>query len=189
MAIQPPSDIVLDVARAADPFEYRASINKLYSLQKVQRTQAIEGEGNSFANLANIDSASAVRDSLTSDRIVQQTHLKPQSIENKEAAVFRDFEAFVLQTFVESMFGTDIQSIFGKGQAGQIWKSMMAEQLAKEFAISGGIGIAQMLVSDQMRKETDSSMSELETNQALDTKDHRLLADAVIYKNELDLTR
>ncbi|CBI76128.1 conserved protein of unknown function [Bartonella clarridgeiae 73] len=172
MAIQLPSDIVLDVARAADPLEYRTSVDKLYSLQKIARTQAIEREGNSFA-----------------DRIVQQTHVKPQSVESKETAVFRDFEAFVLQTFVENMFATDIQSIFGKGQAGQIWKSMMAEQLAKEFAISGGIGIAQMLVSDQMRKEADSSLSALETDQALDAKDHHLLADAVIYKNELDLTR
>ncbi|MCL6229432.1 rod-binding protein [Bartonella bilalgolemii] len=170
MAIQPPSDIVLDVARAADPVEYRTSVEKLYSLQKIARVQTIEREGSSFSDLAHANSASVVRDDLISDGIVQQAHIRPQSVKSKEAAVFRDFEAFVLQTFVESMFATDIQSIFGKGQAGQIWKSMMAEQLAKEFAVSGGIGIAQMLVSDQMRKETDTSLSAVEKDQVLDAK-------------------
>ncbi|MDD9330386.1 MAG: rod-binding protein, partial [Bartonella sp.] len=170
MAIQPPSDIVLDVARAADPLEYRASVERLYSLQKFARVQATEREGSSFADLAQTTSASGVRDDLVSDGFVQQAHIRPQSVQSKEAAVFRNFEAFVLQTFVESMFATDIQSIFGKGQAGQIWKSMMAEQLAKEFAVSGGIGIAQMLVSDQMRKETGTLLSELETDQELGAK-------------------
>ncbi|ATO57645.1 rod-binding protein [Bartonella sp. 1-1C] len=187
MAIQPPSDIVLDVARAADPLEYRASVEKLYSLQKFARVQTTEREGSSFADLAQTTLASEVQDDLVSDGLVQQVHIRPQSVQSKEAEVFRNFEAFVLQTFVESMFATDIQSIFGKGQAGQIWKSMMAEQLAKEFAVSGGIGIAQMLVSDQMRKEMDTSLSTLETDQELGAKDHRVLADEVIYKNELDL--
>ncbi|AQX21636.1 Rod binding protein [Bartonella sp. CDC_skunk] len=187
MAIQPPSDIVLDVARAADPLEYRASVERLYSLQKFARVQTTEREESSFADLAQTTSASEVRDNLVSDGLIQQVHIRPQSVQSKEAAVFRNFEAFVLQTFVESMFATDIQSIFGKGQAGQIWKSMMAEQLAKEFAVSGGIGIAQMLVSDHMRKETGTSLSTLETDQELGAKDHRILADEVTYKNELDL--
>ncbi|WP_438721747.1 rod-binding protein [Bartonella rochalimae] len=187
MAIQPPSDIVLDVARAADPLEYRASVERLYSLQKFARVQTTEREESSFADLAQTTSASEVRDNLVSDGLIQQVHIRPQSVQSKEAAVFRNFEAFVLQTFVESMFATDIQSIFGKGQAGQIWKSMMAEQLAKEFAVSGGIGIAQMLVFDYMRKETGTSLSTLETDQELGAKDHRILADEVTYKNELDL--
>ncbi|AQX23147.1 MULTISPECIES: rod-binding protein [unclassified Bartonella] len=187
MAIQPPSDIVLDVARAADPLEYRASVERLYSLQKFARVQTTEREESSFADLAQTTSASEVRDNLVSDGLIQQVHIRPQSVQSKEAAVFRNFEAFVLQTFVESMFATDIQSIFGKGQAGQIWKSMMAEQLAKEFAVSGGIGIAQMLVFDHMRKETGTSLSTLETDQELGAKDHRILADEVTYKNELDL--
>ncbi|AQX18633.1 Rod binding protein [Bartonella sp. A1379B] len=187
MAIQPPSDIVLDVARAADPLEYRASVERLYSLQKFARVQTTEREESSFADLAQTTSASEVRDNLVSDGLIQQVHIRPQSVQSKEAAVFRNFEAFVLQTFVESMFATDIQSIFGKGQAGQIWKSMMAEQLAKEFAVSGGIGIAQMLVFDHMRKETGTSLSTLKTDQELGAKDHRILADEVTYKNELDL--
>ncbi|AQX20308.1 rod-binding protein [Bartonella sp. WD16.2] len=153
MAIQPPSDIVLDVARAADPVEYRASVEKLRDLRNTTHAQTHVHQENNFAQLVHADYENSYS-------VIQhdspQVHIKPQSIENKNTEAFKNFEAFILQTFVENMFTTEMQSIFGKGQAGQIWKFMMAEQLAKEFAISGGIGIAQMLISEQAKKEDGS---------------------------------
>ncbi|OPB30132.1 rod-binding protein [Bartonella sp. WD12.1] len=153
MAIQPPSDIVLDVARAADPVEYRASVEKLRDLHTTARTQTAANQENNFAQLVHADYTNSHN---VTQHELQQVHLKPHSVENKNTEVFKNFEAFILQTFVENMFTTEMQSIFGKGQAGQIWKFMMAEQLAKEFATSGGIGIAQMLISEQAKKEEGS---------------------------------
>ncbi|WP_208541592.1 MULTISPECIES: rod-binding protein [Bartonella] len=153
MAIQPPSDIVLDVARAADPVEYRASVEKLRDLRNTARTQTIAHQENNFAQLVHADYTTS--HNVTQNEL-QQVHIKPHSVENKNTEAFKNFEAFILQTFVENMFTTEMQSIFGKGQAGQIWKFMMAEQLAKEFATSGGIGIAQMLISEQAKKEEGS---------------------------------
>jgi Rod binding domain-containing protein len=48
----------------------------------------------------------------------------------------------VLSSFVESMLPQSSEAVFGAGSAGQIWKSMMAQQIATQLAKSGGIGIA-----------------------------------------------
>ncbi|MBX4378971.1 rod-binding protein, partial [Mycobacterium tuberculosis] len=58
---------------------------------------------------------------------------------------YKKFESFMLQSFVESMFTGDNQAVFGKGIAGDYWKSMMAEAVAKKMADAGGIGVARML--------------------------------------------
>lgn len=60
-------------------------------------------------------------------------------------AVAQEFEAFVLQSFVETMLPGQPDNVFGKGTAGALWKSMLAEQIAREIARSGGIGIARMV--------------------------------------------
>lgn len=57
----------------------------------------------------------------------------------------QQFEAFVLQSFIQSMMPNDASSVYGEGTAGSVWKSMMAEKIAKEIAENGGIGIAKMI--------------------------------------------
>ncbi len=56
----------------------------------------------------------------------------------------RQFEAFVLQSFVDAMLPRE-SGAFGRGIAGYIWKSMLAEQIATELARSGGVGIARLI--------------------------------------------
>lgn len=65
---------------------------------------------------------------------------------------FRQLEAFVLQSFIETMLPENAEAVFGKGTAGAIWKSMLAEKLAKEIADSGAVGIA-----EQLAKVSDAS--------------------------------
>jgi len=55
------------------------------------------------------------------------------------------FEAFVLQTFVQAMLPKHADGVFGRGLPGEVWKSMMAEVLAKELAESGRAGIAKQI--------------------------------------------
>lgn len=55
------------------------------------------------------------------------------------------FEAFFLQSFIQSILPQDSAEVFGEGTAGEVWKSMMAEKMAMQFAEAGGIGIAKMI--------------------------------------------
>lgn len=52
------------------------------------------------------------------------------------------FEAFVLQSFIQAILPKDASVVFGEGTAGEVWKSMLAEKIALQVAEAGGIGIA-----------------------------------------------
>ena len=69
----------------------------------------------------------------------------PSAKAGKAAEAFRQFEAFVLQSFIETMLPKNAEVVFGKGSAGAIWKSMLAEKLADQISRSGGVGIAQRI--------------------------------------------
>ncbi|MBP0441262.1 rod-binding protein [Tianweitania sediminis] len=124
MAISPPSDIVLDVLRAADPERAAAAKAKLAALAPASETFPAEPGTARFA--------SVVRATEQGDR--PQTHQK--------------FEAMVLQSFLQSMMPNDSETVYGGGMAGDIWKSMLAEQIAGVMAKRGGIGIADRLLGD-----------------------------------------
>jgi Rod binding domain-containing protein len=82
--------------------------------------------------------------------------LKPEATQATVAAksfapkmsrdVSKEFEAFVLQSFIQEMLPKTADNVYGGGIAGDIWRSMLSEQLAFEVAERGGIGIA-----DQVR--------------------------------------
>jgi len=40
------------------------------------------------------------------------------------------------------MLPDDAQAVFGEGTAGSIWKSFLAEEIGKQIAQAGGIGLA-----------------------------------------------
>lgn len=63
--------------------------------------------------------------------------------ETKPALV--QFEAFVLQSFIQSIMPQESTAVFGEGTAGEVWKSMLAEKIALQVAEAGGIGIAKMI--------------------------------------------
>jgi hypothetical protein len=71
---------------------------------------------------------------------------------------FGQLEAFVLQTFIQSMLPKNAQHVYGKGTAGEVWKSMLAEKLGNEIARSGQMGIAKRLASG--RAELTASRSD-----------------------------
>lgn len=59
---------------------------------------------------------------------------------------FKRFEAMVLQTFIQNMLPKDGAAVYGKGMAGEMWKSMLAEKVAAVVAERGGIGIADRML-------------------------------------------
>ncbi|WP_377294040.1 rod-binding protein [Rhizobium sp. SG2393] len=141
MAINPPSDIVMDVLRAADPAGIEQAQAKLKANRASFEATSLADSGNGFANAVSIlnrDSAGATR-----------AHATESGSTDKVPATYRKFEAMVLQNFVKSMMPSEDENVYGQGLAGDMWKSMMAEQIGDVVSKSGGIGIAASL----MRKE------------------------------------
>lgn len=136
MSISPPSDIVMDVARAADPARYQEAAAKLSQ----------PGDPAAFASAA----AEAAREAGISTHMPLDARGALTSLKNDTALKgasdpYRKFEGQVLQQFVEAMLPDKSETVYGKGNAGGIWKSMLAEQIGQQIAKSGGIGIARML--------------------------------------------
>lgn len=140
MAINPPSDIVNDVARAADPAKYRVAAERLSQMA------GTPGEVD-FGEILNT-AMTRPGSQLSLDPYTVRTTFRNDTTlsgSNKAGAAYQQFEAFVLQSFIESMLPKEAESVFGKGTAGGIWKSMMAEQMASQIAKAGGVGIAKQL--------------------------------------------
>lgn len=126
MAASLPTDIIMDVVRAADPERVQAARDRL---------AAFAGQSISPNEFATRLDAAATR-----------------STSSVNAEPFQQFEAFVLQSFIENMLPDDTDSVYGGGLAGGYWKSMMAEQLAGQMAKAGGIGIADRILADHFAR-------------------------------------
>lgn len=139
MSVQPPSDIVLDVARAADPARYQAAATKLAQGSPATFTDAL---GEAVAARAGIP---AMVQPSADTVLTRFRTAATQAAPNPKGTPAQQFEAFILQSFVESMLPQGAAAVFGKGNAGSIWRSMLAEQLGGQLAKAGGIGIARMI--------------------------------------------
>lgn len=131
MAISPPSDLILEVARAADPVSLQEATTRLRSI-------AVSGSGEGF-DLAYSGASGNAKAAFGRYNPAATAETQPaQSPEQK-------FEAMILTQFVETMLPENAETVFGEGSTGEIWKSMLAEQVANQLAASGGVGIADLL--------------------------------------------
>lgn len=161
MTVAPVPDLIDGVMAAADPVSQRVAAGKLERLastagpnfaaavnEKIE-TGALERSGASV-EAVDVSPSSALNDSAGHATLVKGP--------SGNSAVFRKFEAFILQMFVESMLPKDASDVFGKGTAGTIWRSMLAEQIGNEMAKGNGIGIAKQLA--RSRYPSDAAGSE-----------------------------
>ena len=111
------------------------------------------------------------------------------SAEAGKAAVpasFRRFEAMVLQTFIQNMLPKEGAAVYGKGMAGEMWKSMLAEKVAGVVAERGGIGIADRMLGGRYSAEAKPVAEAAEASQpaasrnAPDASDQLRIAPAVL---------
>ena len=126
MASSSPSDIVLDVARAVEPKGVEA-----VSAEFAKRA------GSASAAAAGVFSLAATGDARTN----AADGVKPETPES-----FKRFEAMVLQTFIQNMLPMDGAAVYGKGVAGDMWKSLLSEKIADVMAERGGIGISDRIL-------------------------------------------
>ncbi len=138
MSIAPPSDIILDVAQAADPQRLQAATSKLARMASGSATLPDD-----FATL--LTQAGSLPGSTPATPAVRSTlATTPARIVTAPASPYRKFEAVLLQSFVQEILPKDEQ-LFGDAASADISRSMMAEQLANQLAKSDKIGIARMI--------------------------------------------
>jgi hypothetical protein len=150
MSIRPPSDIVLDVARAADPAQYAEASRRL------TRSASVDA----LAFEAVLDRAAGSRPRHLADASGELATRKTNAAlfaggaggagARRTDDVYSRFEAMALTTFVETMLPASGEAVFGSGTSGNIWKAMFAEKIAAQMAAAGGVGIA-----DQMRSAAE----------------------------------
>lgn len=144
MAISPPSDLVLDVVNAADPTQVMAAREKLRSVSAANQASVLT------ASNAGFESAINSLDTAASKAGVRR--IEPPKGDEKIPETYRKFEASVLSTMLQNMMPKESEEVYGKGSAGDFWKSMMAEQMADAVSKRGGIGIAEQAYSQALQK-------------------------------------
>jgi flagellar protein FlgJ len=141
MALDPPSDVVLEVAQAADPTRAAAVAQRLNALG------AAAGQSGDFAQtLAQTAPGSASQPVIAGLPNARAALADREAAASGKAAKAQvGFEAMLLNSFVKEMMPKDATATFGQGLAGDMWKSMMADQIANQIAKSGTLGIARRL--------------------------------------------
>lgn len=153
MAISPPSDLVLDVVKAADPASVQAAQDKLRASRAATAARSLTEQGAGFdTTLDRLDGTASGLGNAQSKKL--------KSIPE----AYHKFEAMVLQNFVSSMLPEN-EEVYGKGNAGEMWKSMMAEQFAGAIAKSGGVGIADQMYSQALARAQNKEVSNLSTDE------------------------
>lgn len=162
MTIRPPSDIILEVAKAAEPARLAEATQRLREIAQA-RGRDVDGEG--FRTLiAGLDARRpssapaprpfdadrarveiANRDALGAPAAIGRgPDLPAARVAASSQSPARAFEAMVLGQMVETIL-PDAESVFGGGSAGSIWKGFLAQEIGAELARAGGIGIADMV--------------------------------------------
>ena len=139
MAFNPRTDVVLEVASAADPS--RAGL-------AAQRLNAIAGSNVPAADFAaDLDRASpaSATSALASAAVARARLAEAAGGPDKLRQAKTQFEAMMLNSFVGELLPKDSGEVFGQGMAGDMWRSMLAEQVSTQIAKSGKLGLARRL--------------------------------------------
>lgn len=135
MSINPVSDIVLDVARAADPMKSQAATEKLLSAAGAGQSS----NGGFDTALSDVDATQA-NASKPLESIGANSAVVLAQIDARTKA-YKGLEQLVLKNLLESMLPKESGALFGVGTAGDIWRSMLADQLAKQIGKTVNLGI------------------------------------------------
>ncbi len=155
MSINPATDIVLDVARAADPARYKRAVAKLDATAGAGFTDSLAAVSETAPARAPAAAPMPIVPEQTATQAATASVAQPgaptavpkpsAAATDKAAATYQQFEAMALANMLEAAMPSDGENFFGKGVAGSTWKSMMLDQIAAQLAKHGGVGIADEL--------------------------------------------
>lgn len=135
MSIFPATDIVSDVARAADPAKAAVAMKRLEDIGG----EKMRGVGTDFALLAPSPVRARHAGPLTTiDTGASRDRVTPLSATQK-------FEAYLLQSWLEIILPKQDSGVYGTQAGSDVWRSMMAEQIATQITRAGGIGVHRLL--------------------------------------------
>jgi Rod binding domain-containing protein len=150
MAIDASADIVMEVAKAADP-ERAAAV--------AQRLNALAGAaGADTADFADTLAATAPTAASAPSAVDARARFAAaaDASDEKAAKVKTEFESVMLNTFVSEMLPKDASTVFGQGLAGDMWKSMLADQVSRQMAKSDALGIGKRLFATHPLAASDA---------------------------------
>jgi len=141
MAFNPRTDVILEVASAADPS--RATL-------AAQRLSALAGSNASPADfVSSLNQAAGATSATTAPRAsaadMRSRLATAPGGADKLGQAKTQFEAMMLNSFVSELLPKDTGEVFGQGTAGDMWRSMLAEQVSTQIAKSGKLGLARRL--------------------------------------------
>ena len=160
MAISPPSDLVLDVVKAADPTDVQAAQAKLQANRAAFAATSLAEAGNGFASTVDILNKASTQAGTQAGL----ANASERTTTGKVPAAYQKFEAMVLQNFVKNILPNS-ETLYGKGTAGEMWKGMMAEQLGNTMAKNGGVGIATKMYHEQLEKTRGTGADHVATSE------------------------
>lgn len=149
MAISPPSDLVLDVVRAADPSAVQEAQAKLKASKAAFAARSLADSGKGFGSAMNVIDQPATRAGLGNVEGSRKHADMPDE--------YRKFESSILSGFINSMLPKESEDVYGKGSAGEFWKQMMSEKIADEMSKKGGVGIADQMYSQALKRAENAT--------------------------------
>jgi Rod binding domain-containing protein len=77
----------------------------------------------------------------------------------KVAKAAQDFEAMAIGELLKPMFDTvdTANSFFGGGSGEEAWRPMLVQEIAKQIAAHGGLGLAKPVYDAMLRKQEDEA--------------------------------
>lgn len=152
MSIRPPSDIILDVAQAAGPAKAHAAIEKLIS------GAAQTGEKTATEFITALEAVKEVSSGPGPIGPVQLPSAHPSAAPDARTKAYEGLEQLVLKGLLETMLPKDAGTIFGRGATGDIWRSMLADELAAGLGRTIDLDLAKG-TSRRSPLSTEASMS------------------------------
>ena len=138
MSFNPHSDIVLEVLNAAEPAQARLAAERLEKL-------GANAPAADFA--ADLERASAASSSTPAPAagLANARSALAAAAPDAVSRVQTEFEAMLINSFVGEMLPKNAGAVFGEGTAGDVWRSMLSEQIAQQLAKSGALGLSRRL--------------------------------------------
>jgi peptidoglycan hydrolase FlgJ len=148
MAISPVSDLIVDVARAADP-------------QKASAASRALGAGAAPAEFSTALKQSAPPLAAGSYAYRAPAHtISPAMTPARKAEI--GLESVLLKTMIDELLPKDAADIYGSGVAGDVWRSMLSEKIANEVAKSGSLHIADRLFATHQDLLQPSTLNKIQ---------------------------
>jgi hypothetical protein len=146
MSIFPATDIVSDVARAADPRKVQVAMKRLNDFASARMSA-----GQNFAAAVDRRLKAQAGPPMLARAQTGAGGPAQYAPEAKPPAVVaaEKFEAYILQTWLEALLPKAEGMLYGSDGAGGVWRSMMAEQLGGQIAKSGGVGLRKLFENSQ----------------------------------------